>query len=173
MSEYIMTVDPGSAHCGIAIWSTQTWADGTLGGAVKSLVSYMTLETSSDMKTKLGVVGAMCKAIATLVSDKNILDNLVEVHVEMPAIFLSCARGISATEDVIDTVMICGYIKGLLESICEVYYIPVIDWKGTLPKKICNERVKKIFEKEGYPLSRSSTHALDAVGIGLYKQGAF
>ena len=54
-----------------------------------------------------------------------------------------------------------------------MYFTPVIDWKGNLPKKICNNRVTEFFVKEGRPLAKSSTHALDAVGLGLFKQVFF
>lgn len=48
-------------------------------------------------------------------------------------------------------------------------------WKGQLPKKTCNNRIKMILEQKRLygNVGRVSTHALDAIGIGLWAVGEF
>lgn len=43
------------------------------------------------------------------------------------------------------------------------YLIPVIRWKGNLPKEITKKRAEKYFGITGF-----KSHAADAVGIGMY-----
>lgn len=46
--------------------------------------------------------------------------------------------------------------------------VPISKWKGTLPKEVVFERIRKIM---GDKVTNVKSHALDAVGIGLYVQG--
>jgi hypothetical protein len=52
----------------------------------------------------------------------------------------------------------------------EVKMAPVVQWKGQLPKKVVNKRICKLLKCS----SRAYTsHAWDAVGIGLWAKGFF
>ncbi len=62
-----------------------------------------------------------------------------------------------------------AYFIGKLTSQCEILedtpytLIPVIEWKGQLPKEVTTQRAEKFFGRKGF-----KSHAADAVALGQY-----
>lgn len=83
------------------------------------------------------------------------------------------------TNDLLDLSILVGEIKGMYEERgCLVLLVWPRSWKGTVPKKIHNERVLAALTEEEVALlplrPRAKDHdhnVLDAVGIGLWKLG--
>jgi len=69
-------------------------------------------------------------------------------------------------------VKLSASVGALLGAITEqrirVETVPVRKWKGQLPKEITHKRIQLEL-----PNCKATSHALDAVGIGLYKVGRF
>ena len=58
----------------------------------------------------------------------------------------------------------------LIDAGCKVELIEVAKWKGTLPKEVCERRIRRLLPR--IP-EKQSNHAIDAIGIGLFKLGKF
>jgi len=65
--------------------------------------------------------------------------------------------------------MLHGYLRGEGYRIISV---PVMKWKGQLPKAVVEKRIYRVLEKQGIPLKPKS-HAIDAIGIGMWHEGDF
>lgn len=67
------------------------------------------------------------------------------------------------------TGMICGKILNYDQSLT---LVRPFEWKGQLPKDVCERRIRSILG-EDFPKNKLSNHAVDAIGIGLWAQGRF
>jgi len=68
------------------------------------------------------------------------------------------------------------FIIGNFARVCQekeipFFLAPVTVWKGNLPKDVVNARLQKILPEE--QLTGVKSHAWDAVGIGVWRQGRF
>lgn len=54
---------------------------------------------------------------------------------------------------------------------CKVILLPVSTWKGMLPKDVVTARIHAAIGKSASLTGEFSSHAIDAVGIGLFAQG--
>lgn len=102
------------------------------------------------------------------------------VYVELPKFFESAGAGMSAARD--GDLVKLAVLTGLIFGTCtappgngKIVPVVIADWKGQLPKDICNARVlKKIQAKfPKWKPTTNTTHELDAVGIGLFVKGWF
>lgn len=147
----VMTVDPGISGSGWAVWNHK-WL------LQKSGICY---SNAQKWENKMKMICAELRTIAK----KEII---TKVYVEEPKKFQSVFGGMVADKgDLVKLSLFVGYLSGFMnQAEIEVEYVPIIKWKGTLSKKIVEERVKKVF-----PKLNIKSHAIDAVGIGLYLRG--
>jgi len=59
-----------------------------------------------------------------------------------------------------------GFIYGYYRGAVKFEFVPVVTWKGQLPKDVVKNRILKIL-----PNIKTTNHDWDAVGIGLFLQG--
>lgn len=105
----------------------------------------------------------------------------LKVYIELPTFFTSvkgmtCATGKdNADSDLVKLAALAGSIYCIAKTHVYgqdsgVYFIRIQEWKGTLSKRAVESRIKRRLGLKQLPFS---SHALDAVGIGLYVLGHF
>ena len=144
-----MTIDPGISGTGWAVWSRE-WKLKSFGISTCS---------NGEWKEKMEEIGIQLNEV--------IKKHRVScAHIEEPRKFQGVFGNMVADKgDLVKLSIFVGFLTGYL-NVRAVGYVPVIVWKGTLSKKIVEERVKKIF-----PNLNVKSHAIDAIGIGLYLRG--
>jgi len=70
-----------------------------------------------------------------------------------------------------DLGMLCFAAGVLCRWGLESHLAPVSKWKGSLPKRVVHERVVRAVGVEARNGERFNSHAVDAVGIGLWAKG--
>lgn len=144
----IVTVDPGSNGTGYAIWNKE-WKLITWG---------IVMSKSKEWDTKMRDIGRELRAIV-------IRYKVREGHIEEPKKFGGTTGNMVADRgDLVKLSIFVGYLDGYLGI--KMNRVRIIDWKGTLPKEVIEKRVKRVFPKLDI-----KSHAVDAVGIGLYLRG--
>lgn len=143
-----ITIDPGTAGTGFALWD-KNW----------KLMDYGNLYgKSKDWKSKTIDIS---RSLSQIVKDFNV----EQAYIEKPRKFNGVFGSMVADKgDLVKLSMFVGYLDGYLNIPME--FVEIIDWKGTLPKDIVEKRVRKIF-----PEIKAKSHCIDAVGIGLYLRG--
>lgn len=103
-------------------------------------------------------------------------DNLLTVYVEWPTFFDSgVGHAVARRGDLGKLTFGAGYICGALGECfgCQTVPVTVNEWKGQLPKAVVTERIKHLLGKNKCQRLGITSHAWDAVGIGLYAKGCF
>ena len=88
-----------------------------------------------------------------------------EVYVEFPAMMGGGRGVVTASSGALVKLTI---LVGMIMNEFSAKPITVASWKGQLPKEIVEKRVKELL-----PKCKAKSHAIDAIGIGLYIQGRF
>ncbi len=94
------------------------------------------------------------------------------VFIEEP-LFISTAggRAVAGRGDLVKLTLLAGSYWGAINSLrMETTFVPVRDWKGQLPKKVVEERIRLLLGKKFRDLTLLD-HEWDAIGIGLWVQG--
>lgn len=96
----------------------------------------------------------------------------VKVVIEEPAVMFGSAKATASTSEG-STVKLSMVVGGLIHVAryyvdANIELIPVVTWKGNLSKRTVRERAEAI---TGALLCKS--HAIDAVGLGLFYLGYF
>lgn len=141
-----ISIDPGIGGTGWAVW-TKDW----------KLISFGVLESKGDEFDKLNYIIKMLKFYCKKY-------NVKEVYIEYPEVF---NQSIALSGALTKLAYGVGVIVGALLP-RKVQLIKVREWKGNLPKDVVMRRIQKIL-----PFAKARTHAWDAIGIGLYRQGRF
>ena len=68
-----------------------------------------------------------------------------------------------AAQNTMSVVKLAYLIGGICTYYTNVTLIPVVKWKGSLPKEVTKKRAERYFHCKGF-----KSHAADAVGIGQY-----
>lgn len=95
--------------------------------------------------------------------------HVYDTFIEYPAFHQSAGGEMVARRgDLIKLTCLTGWICGTLEEYAtfKIHLVPVIKWKGTLPKSVTQSRVKKYLHRN----MDISHHAYDAIGIAMYGQ---
>lgn len=101
-------------------------------------------------------------------------NTVARMYYELPQ-FIQGRYEVNASGDLVKLCIVAGVIAGRLHR-AHVKPIRIVDWKGQLSKEKTKERVAQILlgvMPGGYRLSSTTTHEVDAVGIGLYIIGEF
>lgn len=147
----IMTIDPGIAGTGWAIFDNDTL----------EYSGVLTPPKALDWQHKMNWLIISLKLIAT----KKLPGKKIKIYVEMPAMFGSAKGQVTASSGaLVKLTLLVGQI--MREFSAEV--LPVNEWKGQLSKQIVEKRVKDFL-----PGCTAKSHAIDAIGMGLYLTGRF
>ena len=152
-SRSVISIDPGTAGTGIAIWK---YTDFYLG---KPCEPYMW----SVMYNEFKILYAIEKLVERL--------NIAEAYIENAAYMGTSAKGIMVARKgfLIRLASFIGKVEHILQRHgVKVELVSVMDWKGTMSKEAVIKRISKRL-----PDFQAESHVWDAVGIGLYKMGAF
>jgi len=153
-----MTIDPGIGGTGIAIWSPN-------GECVRS--------ETFDSREKDWINAS--KHISRYFYQ---IGPFKFIAFEMPSNFQTSTASIAAGKrgDILKLSILIGMIIKVTENATDLH-VPILvqTWKGNAKKEMMNDRVKRVFnndeDQKYYLVEKMTTHALDAIGIGLYLQG--
>ena len=150
-----LTIDPGITGTGFAVWDFK-WRLIRCG--------VITPPGKYSWEDKMHYIGHALTEHSYCVK---------RVYIEYPQVFGGVGgRMVSAKGDLGKLFTTVGFILGYLK--CNFELVPVIKWKGQLPKKVVNSRIHEILStKECALLSANQSHDWDSVGIGLYVKGKF
>lgn len=158
----IMAIDPGLGGTGYAMWNRFDKAK-----------LYPPLESGSIAARKDGDqwsrIDGVCIALRMLAQQ-----HLVhEVVIEQPQ-FFEGGKGIVAARDgdlVILSIMVGAIMGRLCDGSTIGHLVPVNVWKGQLKKEECERRIRA--RLQGWSPKTTTSHEIDAVGIGLWAKGHF
>jgi hypothetical protein len=90
------------------------------------------------------------------------------VAIETPMFMPGTRQGamVALRGDLVKLAMLTGLLMGYLRDPCIL--VPVNQWKGQLPKKVVERRVKDVITAKLAKRMELRSHMWDAVGIGLY-----
>lgn len=145
-----ITIDPGTNGSGYAIWN-KSW----------DLMTHGVL--SSNGKTWDIKMHDIAKKLKMLVKEHGIKTAFIEEPRKFHGTF---GNMVADRGDLVKLSIFVGYVSGYLGI--DVDRIPVIAWKGQLPKDVVIKRIKRIL-----PNIKAKSHDWDAIGIGLYLKGVF
>jgi Holliday junction resolvasome RuvABC endonuclease subunit len=159
----VVSIDPGSIGIGIAVWDQPNWFD-LVTPKVCCVIDYKE-EVYPER------IFNMCDSLYYILEPLNIWS----VHIEKVGYFDShlgqtAAKSKSLEKLVASYGAILQTIHWLGVKSEDIYEHEPNEWKGQLPKKIVEDRIKKLLpgiEK----MDGLKTHAWDAVGVGLYAKG--
>jgi hypothetical protein len=79
------------------------------------------------------------------------------------------------TGDLVKLAHLVGLFQGVTRSFSatEFYPVEVNRWKGQLPKRVVEQRIRRTLGAETCRRAGIETHAWDATGIALWAQGRF
>ena len=158
MSMTIFTIDPGSAGTGIAIWKLDDW--------------------NKQLKSKKVFIEPMFTFV--ILPNHNILKSIEKLicvynpfyaYLENSMYYADTTKGQAAARS--GALVKLSQFTGALTQLLNHYAVnsELINpnkWKGTMSKHAVIHRIKK-----RNPNILASSHAWDAVGIGLYMLGVF
>ena len=145
----IITIDPG-IDAGYSIWNDK-W----------NLIKYgIILGKGKNWEEKMQDVAKKLKALVmTYGATKGFIEEPKKYHGTF-------GNMVADRGDLVKLSIQVGYIKGYLGI--PVESIPVILWKGQLPKDVVIKRIKRLL-----PKAKATSHDWDAIGIGLFLAGKF
>jgi len=153
MIKTILTIDPGKAGTGYCLWSYENFKNKILKAPLKYGIIF-NKDTNKQFRTLEQLL---------------IEYNPIEVYIEDASFMYSSAKtqAVANTGSLVTLAEYIGQVMMLCKRLsCKVTLIKVAQWKGTLPKEIVWFRVKKKL-----PTLQATSHAQDAIGIGMYLQG--
>lgn len=103
-----------------------------------------------------------------------IVSNLkpTQIYLEYPAYFADRGEGAAGSGALVKLAFAVGAIFQEVRRLGAVVdLVPVAEWKGQLNKEVIKHRIQKRLGTDVCERLGIKTHAWDAVGIGLYKQG--
>jgi Holliday junction resolvasome RuvABC endonuclease subunit len=158
----IISIDPGVSGTGYAVWDMLAWDR-------KQLVPPIEAKNLYHRYKSINPTDKVREILASLV---DVCERHCITHVicETPEYFDTVGGNMVAKTG--DLVTLAKFV-GAIEGVCfcknyEIEYVLPRTWKGQLTKEMVKNRVLKIL-----PEISSTSHALDAIGIGLWKQGFF
>jgi hypothetical protein len=161
-----MTIDPGIAGSGFAVWDKFQWdlmMTSNIGYKSSNLIFkppmiHLVKKFNTDFKYML-FLQTFIKAL-----------NIKRIYCEKPKFMgMGSAKGhmVAVKGDLITLAIFVGSLKAtaLLNHV-PMYMVEISEWKGTLSKEIVNEKILTL-----WPGCKAKSHDWDAIGIGLYLLG--
>lgn len=165
MGRCVLSIDPG-IDWGYAVWNSHGTHFFKLESPIKSGVLWAS-KTITNWHEKLDVA---CRQFDTLLKD--LIHPLERVIIEEPAYFQSAGGGVAARRgDLVKLALVTGAFAGIANCkyMAVIELVPVTTWKGQLPKEVVIKRIREKLPK----IKGVTSHAWDAVGIGLHAKGHF
>ena len=152
----VLSLDPG-VNIGFALWD----ADKFKRGVLMHPLEYGHLYNKEQEKTFYD--------FKLLVSRSNI----ITAYIENAVLMKNSEKGRVTADSgaLVKLSQTIGRITQILiDQGVKVILVTVASWKGTLPKYVCERRIRRTLPR----INKNQTnHAIDAIGIGLYKLGKF
>lgn len=148
-----LTIDPGLGGTGWAVW-TNDWI----------LTDYGVVFAGT--KNKINAKQDLAKKLYAEIHSYNIK----RAYIEYPAKF-SGVKGdmVAGGGSLVKLAEFVGYLRAYLDMRkIETLAVPVIEWKGQMPKEAVKHRIRRVL-----PEAKPTSHDWDAIGIGLYLKGDF
>lgn len=165
MKRVVMTADPSSRSMGVALWSTKTWK---IQGKYTLPVSTHLLQGSQcdDWDRSVRRIG---EGISKIFNSHQI----TKVYCEQPA-YMPGSHQTAGSGGLVKLTHSAGMIAGICYYLgIRFEYVPINQWKGNLPKKVVNDRIKAHYKEVHGKEVVFQQDEWDAVGIGLYLKGIF
>lgn len=162
----VLTIDPGLGGTGWATWEASSWED--LKKPVgHGCVSVLNADLKKDWWWRMDWI---CDQMMGVLFQEKANTFFIEQPMYMPS-----GKGLVAAErdDLVKLSILTGGIISRISynrASTPWFPIPVTTWKGNLSKDLCQDRVERKLKMN---LSGSTTHAADAIGLGLYCKGFF
>mgnify|MGYP001572486593 CR=1 FL=1 len=150
-----MTIDPGTNGTGFAIWNNE--------GILKEYGVINPPSKYTEWRERAEYVVSQLE-----IEIKFYSPSISSYYVEEPSFFQSTGGRVTASSG---SLVKLSMLVGMIIDHFNAKTVKVNEWKGQLPKRVVENRVKKILGKEKSKNIKS--HAFDAIGIGLYLQGRF
>lgn len=152
-------VDPG-VEMGVVLWDTRS----TLPLTVEVLRGY---PRSASWKARCDDV---MERFGQIVSG-----DVDEVYCEYPQ-FMQSVGGMRSARggDLVKLSIMCGRIQECAyeHGVPTFSFVEIPKWKGNLPKRLVNDRIRKSLPKTILRLlSKAESHDWDAMGMALWKRG--
>ena len=150
-------LDPGVGGTGIALFEESSVAP----------VHHLTIHRPRAHSWQAKAQGMMHKLGSFLVTYEP-----TTLYIEEP-LFISTAggRAVAGRGDLVKLTLLAGACWGVArEHGVRVEFVPVRNWKGQLPKKVIEERIRYILGGKYEDLILPD-HEWDAIGIGLFLKG--
>ena len=168
-----VTIDPGLGGTGYAFWNWKTFQRNVRnrnGSDIQNQYATPMLTDSGTIKAGGGSweyrCGSIILRLQTLIRNPDL--SIKYVLVEGQAYFESGKGQASAkTGSLIKLVHMAGAIHGMCTANIIAHKIVPVTWKGQLNDRKVASRVRAVIKR---PFNTS--HEVDAVGIGLFLQGA-
>lgn len=158
---HIASIDPGVSGTGVALWSENNWYRLVKPKHVETIYPKRNLPDWTDR------MSSIMERLEILLSRFDVTN----LYCEVPQFFGSSVKG-QVTAETGDLVKLSA-IVGAIAELCRqrrvrLVLVPVIRWKGQISKALVEARIKKRL-----PELEVTSHAIDAVGIGLHAKGFF
>lgn len=158
----LLSIDPGIGSTGWAFWSRDNRLVPSAVGLIQTKVRGEWWERAVAQAFEL------CQAIPT--------HKDLEVVCEFPIFWSGTAGGVAAAEtgSLLKLCYMVGVLGDAINRTCvRTSFAPIAvrDWKGQLPKHVVMTRIMGILGPQNCQDFKQDIW--DAVGIGLYKKGAF
>ena len=153
MSRNLVFIDPGISGTGYAVWEKKFFNPYSASG-IQPIAHGIIFNKNVEIQ---------------LINFKNIMVrySACKVYIEDAAFMTGSLKGQAAarTGSVVKLAQYIGRLQQICADLdCEAELISVMKWKGTLPKKVVWDRIFKVL-----PDLKAKSHALDAIGLGLWK----
>lgn len=159
-----ISIDPGFQGTGWAIWPEQDWKPGSnvLPREVGILMTpnYM---RNSDFTFR-------ARWFAEELSKLCLRFNATDVYVEFPVFYDNAGGHMGMkTGDIPKLIFLVGVFSEVSRVNKAIFHaVMVPEWKGQVSKALVIHRLHKRFGAEGFKLLGASSHAYDAIGIGVW-----
>lgn len=183
--EAMLSVDPGVNALGLALWRWSAKRRKKLEPPVRAWVDQL---PSSVLKNEPDWHVKMTRMLDIV--HQSIIKNCLQDRLRITALFIewpeirsgSVGHAAAVRGDVSALAYCCGAMceMAVERAMCEMLMEPfrvrskllaVSEWKGQLPKEVVNKRITRAIGGKDRSGNRFSTHAWDAVGIGLIGKG--
>jgi hypothetical protein len=158
LNAVVLSIDPGYG-LGVAVWDADFWGK-ELHMPLAAMNLYPGTKITGDAERITDLMNRF---------EREVLSQY-DVHsacMELPEGFAGAEGRLAATSgNLVKLCMVAGAVVATVG--CSIELIPVRVWKGQKPKEAINRRAFELLP-ELETLYKS--HCLDAVAIGLYKQG--
>lgn len=156
----LLAIDPGVIGTGWAVFNKEH----------KLLIAHGTVRPLNKSKDWLDRAIEVTERLFTATVEEYPIEN---IYIECPR-FMGGTAGlmVASRGDLVKLCLLTGMILcTVTQNISPTIALPEpSEWKGQLPKEVCQERIEKILKRS---FKGDSNHAVDAIGIGLWALGRF